>query len=173
MEFGPRSLGARSVLAHPGLEGMRDRINEKIKFREEFRPFCPSLLAEHAEELLVRSRPSPFMILSFEATPLAKKLMGAVVHVDNTVRPQTVPKNGSRYRALIERFYEQTGVPGLLNTSLNIRGEPIVENPHQVAEFFRKTNVDAIVAGDAIALRSEQDPRIFKTLSRETLETQY
>ncbi len=173
MEFGPRALGARSVLAHPGLAGMRDRINEKIKFREEFRPFCPSVLSEHASELLERAAPSPFMVLSFDATPAAKKLIPVVVHVDGTVRPQTVTKDGSRYRALLERFYQQTGVPALLNTSLNIRGEPIVENPHQVAEFFRKTNVDAVVAGDSIALRSDQDPHIFKTLSRETLNTQY
>lgn len=173
MEFGPRSLGARSVLAHPGLAGMRDRINEKIKFREEFRPFCPSILAEHADELLEKSVPSPFMILSFDATPTAKRLMSAVVHVDNTVRPQTVMQDGSRYRALIERFYHETGVPALLNTSLNVRGEPIVENPHQVADFFRRTNVDAIVVGDSIALRTDQDPHIFQTLSRETLNTQY
>jgi carbamoyltransferase len=173
MEFGPRSLGARSILAHPGIAGMRDRINEKIKFREEFRPFCPSILAEHADELLEKSVPSPFMILSFDATSTAERLVPAVVHVDNTVRPQTVAQDGSRYRALIERFYHETGVPALLNTSLNIRGEPIVENPHQVAEFFRKTNVDVIVAGDSIALRTDQDTRIFQTLSRETLNTQY
>ncbi len=173
MEFGPRALGARSVLAHPGLAGMRDRINEKIKFREEFRPFCPSVLAEHATELFERSVPSPYMILSFDATPLAQRLMSAVVHVDNTVRPQTVSKDGSRYRALLENFYKKTGVPGLLNTSLNVRGEPIVENVLQLAEFFRKTNVDAIIVGDSIALRTDQDPRIFQTLSRETLKTQY
>lgn len=173
MEFGPRALGARSVLAHPGLTGMRDRINEKIKFREEFRPFCPSILAEHADELLEHPVPSPYMVLSFDTTPLARRLISAVVHVDNTVRPQTVSRDGSRYRALLERFYQKTGVPALLNTSLNIRGEPIVENPHQVAEFFRTTNVDAIVAGDSIALRTDQDPRIFQTMSRETLNTQY
>lgn len=173
MEFGPRSLGARSVLAHPGLAGMRDRINEKIKFREEFRPFCPSLLAEHAGELLKRPVPSPFMILSFEATADAQRLIPAVVHVDNTVRPQTVGPDGSRYRALLERFYERTKVPALLNTSLNVRGEPIVENPRQLVEFFRKTNVDAIVAGDSIALRAEQDPSTFRVLSRGTLDTQY
>ncbi len=173
MEFGPRSLGARSVLAHPGLPGMRDRINEKIKFREEFRPFCPSILAEHAAELLKRAAPSPYMILSFDATSAAKQLIPAVVHVDNTVRPQTVERDGSRYRALLEHFYEETGVPALLNTSLNIRGEPIVENLHQVAEFFRKTNVDAIVAGDSVALRKDQDPRAFQTLDRDTLVTEY
>jgi len=173
MEFGPRSLGARSVLAHPGFPDMRDRINEKIKFREEFRPFCPSILAEHAKELLVDAAPSPYMILSFDATESAAKLMPAVVHVDGTVRPQTVSQDGSRYRRLLESFYDKTGVPALLNTSLNVRGEPIVENAQQVAEFFRKTNVDAIIAGNSIALRANQDPRIFKTLSRETLNTQY
>lgn len=173
MEFGPRSLGARSVLAHPGLSDMRDRINEKIKFREEFRPFCPSILSEHANELLERSSPSPYMILSFGATPAAKRLIPAVVHVDSTVRPQTVTRDGSQYRALLEAFYKATGVPALLNTSLNIRGEPIVENPHQVVEFFRKTNVDAIIAGNSIALRTEQDPSIFQTLNRETLVTEY
>jgi len=173
MEFGPRSLGARSVLAHPGLIGIRDRINEKIKFREEFRPFCPSILAEHADKLLERPTPSPYMILSFDATPLAQRLISAVVHVDNTVRPQTVSRDGSRYRALLEHFYQKTGVPALLNTSLNIRGEPIIENPHQVAEFFRRTNVDVIVAGDSIALRTDQDPSIFRILNRETLVTEY
>ncbi|OGG40611.1 hypothetical protein A2118_02035 [Candidatus Kaiserbacteria bacterium GWA2_50_9] len=173
MEFGPRSLGARSVLAHPGLAGMRDRINEKIKFREEFRPFCPSILAEHANELLGRAAPSPFMVLSFEATPVAKRLVPAVVHVDNTVRPQTVARDDSRYRALLERFYQETGVPALLNTSLNIRGEPIVENPHHVVEFFRKTHIDAIVVGDSIALRTDQSSQFSQTLNRGTLVTEY
>lgn len=173
MEFGPRALGARSVLAHPGLAGMRDRINEKIKFREEFRPFCPSILAEHASELLEHAAPSPYMVLSFDATSEAQRLMSAVVHVDNTMRPQTVIQDGSRYRMLLECFYKKTGIPALLNTSLNIRGEPIVENPHQVIEFFRKTNVDAIIAGNSIALRSEQKGDLFKPLSRETLDTRY
>lgn len=173
MEFGPRSLGARSVLAHPGLPGMRDRINEKIKFREEFRPFCPSILAEHAGELLQHAASSPYMILSFDATSAAKRLMPAVVHVDDTMRPQTVARDDSRYRALLESFYRETGVPALLNTSLNVRGEPIVENPHQLAEFFRTTNVDAVVAGDSVAVRADQDPRIFRTLDRATLVTEY
>ena len=152
---------------------MREYINEKIKFREEFRPFCPSVLSEHADAVLKRAAPSPFMILSFDATPKAQELMPAVVHVDGTVRPHTVSKNGSRYRRLLEEFYTRTGVPGVLNTSLNVRGEPIVENPDQLVDFFLKTNVDAIVAGTCIALRSQQDPKIFETLSRDTLQTEY
>jgi carbamoyltransferase len=115
------------------------------------------------------------MILSYEATPEAKRLMPAVVHVDNTVRPQTVAKNSpnTAYRKLLEIFYDKTGVPGVLNTSMNIRGEPIVESPENLAEFFIKTNVDAVVAGNIVAIRSDQDPEIFETLSRETLQTEY
>lgn len=174
MEFGPRSLGSRSVLANPATALMRDHVNAKIKFREEFRPFCPSVLEEQAPNLLVRAAPSPYMILSFEATDAAKRLMPAVVHVDGTVRPQTVSKLAHpRYRGLLEQHYILTGTPGVLNTSLNVRGEPIVESPDHLVDFFLKTNVDAIVGGNCIALRSAQDPKVFVTLSRETLKTEY
>ncbi len=174
MEFGPRALGARSVIANPSQESMRDHVNAKIKFREEFRPFCPSMLEEEAQRLLKRAAPSPYMILSFDATNDARGLMPAVVHVDGTMRPQTVGSAAQpRYRALIEEVYALTGTPALLNTSLNVRGEPIVESPEHLVEFFLKTNVDAIVGGDSIALRSEQDPTLFNTLSLETHKTEY
>ncbi len=174
MEFGPRALGARSVIAHPGLKDMRDRINEKIKFREEFRPFCPSVLAEHAPRLLKRYLRSPFMVMSFEAEDEARSLMSAVVHVDGTVRPQEVDtKDNLVYRALIERVYALTGVPAVLNTSLNIRGEPIVESPEDLVDFFLKTNVDCVIAGNTMALRSEQPASLFSPLRREALSTEY
>lgn len=174
MEFGPRALGSRSILAHPGIVDIRDRINEKIKFREEFRPFCPSILSEHAPRLLKHYLRSPFMAMSFEAGDEARSLMPAVVHVDGTVRPQEVDgRDNPVYRALIERVYAQTGVPAVLNTSLNIRGEPIVESPEDLVNFFIKTNVDCVIAGNIMALRSEQPTSLFAVLQRETLKTEY
>lgn len=130
MEGGPRALGGRSILADRRTIAARDRVNAAVKFREYWRPFCPSLTIEAAARYLIKPDDAPFMILAFEATEQARREVPAVVHVDNTVRCQTVDaKTAPRYHALLEAFEQQTGVPVVLNTSFNVKGEAIVCNP--------------------------------------------
>ena len=175
MEFGPRALGNRSVLAHPGRAEMKDLVNEKIKFREAFRPFCPSIMAGYAQQYFSNYYPAPFMITSFAVSgeAVAKKIP-AVVHVDGTVRPQAVEQSvNPRYYELLEAFRQRTGIPALLNTSMNIRGEPIVCSPQDAINFFLKTNVDALVIGDYLLRKSEQYPDDLQTLSIKELKTEY
>jgi carbamoyltransferase len=175
MEFGPRALGSRSVLAHPGTLEMKEHVNAKIKFRESFRPFCPSVLASDAPALFKHYAYAPYMVTSFDiAEPSVAERIPAVVHVDGTVRPQAVSaETNPLYARLIDEFKQLSGVPAVLNTSMNIRGEPIVCTPEDLVLFFKSTYVDALVAGNLVAHRSAQDPAIFKPLSRETLATEY
>lgn len=151
MEFGPRALGHRSIIADPREVAIRDRINEKIKYRELFRPFCPSMTKKAAEDFLVGIPEAPYMIVAFNATEAGKMKIPAVVHVDGTVRPQIVrPDWDPLYHRLIEEVGKRTGVEVVLNTSLNVRGEPIVCKPEDVVHFFLKTDVDAVVAGNIL-----------------------
>jgi len=175
MEFGPRALGNRSILANPQNKTMRAQVNAKIKFREDFRPFCPSILEEFAPSYFKNYTPAPYMILSFVTlSPEIDNKISAVVHVDGTVRPQTVNSEiNPLYYELLQEFNHQTGIPALLNTSMNIRGEPIVCSPQDLIEFFLKTEVDAIVAGNFVALKKNQNPAILKTQTREELKTKY
>ncbi len=146
MEFGPRALGFRSILGDPRSRDMRDLINAKIKFREEFRPFAPSVLEEHAAAWFKDAAPSPFMTSAFVATPKAQTEVPAVVHANATSRIQTVPRDyPGRYRQLIEAFYARTGVPMVLNTSFNRQGEPIVESPLDALSTFFGSGLDALV----------------------------
>lgn len=148
-EFGPRSLGSRSVLANPAREEMKEVINRKIKFREPFRPFCPSFLKGYGDELFEHYMSSPFMVMSFFAKVAWREKIPAVCHVDHTVRPQEVdPETNPRYARLIEYMHEQTGTPVVLNTSLNVKGEPIVNTPQEAVAFFKKTDVDYLAIGD-------------------------
>jgi carbamoyltransferase len=138
MEWGPRALGARSLLADPRRAEMKDIINEKVKQRESFRPFAPSILSEHAHEFFEYYNDSPFMIFSFPVKKGTAEKVPAVVHVDNTARPQAVYKETNpRYWRLINEFYKITGVPILLNTSFNIQ-EPIVCTPEDAINTFRE-----------------------------------
>ncbi|MBI2640381.1 MAG: carbamoyltransferase [Candidatus Sungbacteria bacterium] len=147
-EFGPRALGARSVLADPREVEMKDVINAKVKFRESFRPFCPSILGEHAEKILERYMPSPYMVMSFSVKPEWRGKIPAVVHIDGTVRPQEVSAaTNPLYAKMINYFYQKTGVPVVLNTSLNVKGEPIVNTPEEAVAFFKKTDVDYLAIG--------------------------
>jgi len=159
MEFGPRALGNRSILAHPGIKEMKDLVNKKIKFREGFRPFCPSILKEFVNQFFNKYIASPFMIMSFDTNgPDIDHKIAAVVHVDGTVRPQVVCHDDNPlYYSLIEYFFEKTGIPALLNTSMNVRDEPIVCSPDDGVKFFLKTDVDAIVMGNYIMLKEEQN----------------
>jgi carbamoyltransferase len=162
LEGGPRALGGRSILADPRSVAARDRVNAAIKFREYWRPFCPSLTIESAEKYLKKPDAAPFMILAFEATELAKQQVPAVVHVDHTMRVQTVDKaTNPRYHALLEAFEAKTGVPVLLNTSFNVKGEPIVCTPRDAIRTFSATGLDALAIG-AFIVEKEVAPLAVK-----------
>jgi carbamoyltransferase len=129
----------------------KDIINARVKFREPFRPFCPSLIAERTEDYLSSSRKEPFMITSFNVQEAKRIKIPAVVHVDGTVRPQTVLKDvNPLYWDMINRFGEISGEYVLLNTSMNIRGEPIVCHPREAIRCFYDTGLDALVMGSFI-----------------------
>jgi len=147
MEWGPRALGNRSILADPRREDMKDILNAKIKHRESFRPFAPSILEEYASEYFEIDVPSPYMLM---VAPVKKpKEIPAVTHVDGTGRLQTVSKNtNSLYYDLISEFKKITGVPVIINTSMNVMGEPIVNTPEQAYQMIVKTDMDYIVMGN-------------------------
>ena len=153
MEFGARALGNRSLLADPRRTDMRDIINLRIKFREKFRPFAPSILEEHVGEWFLVDEPTPYMEKVFPIRSERQKEIPAVTHVDGSGRLQTVSKRTNPlYHALITRFFAKTGVPILLNTSLN-ENEPIVRTPLEAIRCFLRTDMDAIVIGNHLIHR--------------------
>lgn len=156
MEWGPRALGNRSILADPRLNNVRDIINLKIKRREEFRPFAPSILKEFKDEFfeLGEGVESPFMTMVVKAKDKALKQTPGVVHVDNTSRVQTVDQEFNfKFYSLIKNFYNKTNVPILLNTSLNVNG-PISRDPDDAFEVFSKTNMDALILQNWILIKN-------------------
>ena len=159
-EWGPRSLGNRSILADPRRAEMRDVVNTKIKFREPFRPFAPSVVLERAEEYFVlpdaaRHYPARFMLYVVGVRADKQAVIPAVTHVDGTGRLQTVSRAyGSRYYKLIETFGKATGVPVLLNTSFNLRGEPIVNTPAEAFNTFHQSGMDVLVLGDYVVQKA-------------------
>jgi len=154
MEMGPRALGNRSILADPTDEKMADKVNMQVKHREPWRPFAPSILAEYANEYFENSYPSPFMILSFRVKKDKWKIIPSVVHIDGTTRPQTVTKEDNpRYYKLIQEFEKIKGVPVLLNTSFNDKGEPIVCSPQDAIKSFKKTNLDYLAIGNFLVYK--------------------
>ncbi len=153
MEFGPRALGNRSIVVDPRRHDMKDILNARIKHREPFRPFAPSILAERTGEWYEQDYPSPFMIMVYKTRPEKRELIPAVNHVDDTGRLQTVERRVSpRYHRLIEEFDRLTGVPIVLNTSFN-ENEPIVMTPEQAIDTFRKTRMDVLVLGNHVVRR--------------------
>ncbi|HEX8027324.1 MAG TPA: carbamoyltransferase C-terminal domain-containing protein [Vicinamibacterales bacterium] len=147
MEWGARALGNRSILADPRRRDMRDIINQKIKFRERFRPFAPSILAEAIDEYFIDAVHDPFMIQVYPVRPEKRDAIPAVTHVDGSGRLQSVScESNARYWNLIRAFQAQTGVPVLLNTSFN-ENEPIVERPEQALDCFLRTDMDVLVMG--------------------------
>jgi carbamoyltransferase len=159
IEFGPRALGARSILADPTDPAMKDTLNAKIKHREPFRPFAPSVLAEAAAAYFDFGAPaapaagveSPFMLLVARVRPDKRHLLPAVTHVDGTARVQTVSREQHpRYYDLIAAFGALTGVPVVVNTSFNVRGEPIVCTPADALNCFSHTDMDYLVMGNAL-----------------------
>lgn len=153
MEWGPRALGNRSLLADPRREDMRELINSKVKHREAFRPFAPSVPAERAEEFFHVPAPSPFMQFTVTVNASAKGLLPAVTHVDGTARVQTVTREANpRFYDLLTSFGRLTGVPVLLNTSFNVQ-EPIVCSPEEAVRCFQRTRVDWLVLGNLLVGR--------------------
>ena len=151
MEAGPRALGARSILADSRNEAARDRVNTAIKYRELWRPFCPSMTREGAERYFDHRTEAPFMVMTFRANDRAKAEIPAVVHVDGTSRPQVVDESSNpRYHGLIEEFSRLTGVPCILNTSFNIKGEPIVCTPQDAIRTYFATGLDALAIGNCL-----------------------
>ena len=154
MEWGPRALGCRSILADPRKAEMKDILNEKIKHRESFRPFAPSILEEYVSEYFEIDRSSPYMLI---VAPVKKpEKIPAVTHVDGTGRLQTVNKNANPlYYDLISEFYKITGIPVIINTSMNVMGEPIVNTPEQAYQMIVKTDMDCIAMGNNLIYRGD------------------
>ena len=153
-EFGPRSLGNRSLLAAPYPAGMKDKINAAVKFRESFRPFAPSILHEFGHQYFENYRESPYMERTLKFRPHVIDRVPAVVHVNQTGRLQTVKREWNpRFYALIEAFYELVGIPLLLNTSFNIMGKPIVHSIEDAIGMFYTTGMDVLVIEDYLIVK--------------------
>ena len=156
MEFGPRALGNRSILVDPRRAEMKDLLNARIKHREPFRPFAPSVLERATGDYFTRSEPSPFMLMTYPVRPEKVDEIPAPTHVDGTGRLQTVrPDQNARFHGLIEAFEARTGVPVVLNTSFN-ENEPICCTPEQAVDTFVRTRMDALVVGDFYADKPEE-----------------
>lgn len=157
-EFGPRALGHRSILAHPGIDGLRDFVNLRIKFREDFRPFAPSVLAERAEEIFeCTGHDYPYMLFVFNTRAEWLSRLGNVVHRDGSARLQTVSRERDPlYHDLLVMFEAATGCPVLLNTSMNKRGMPIVETPEEAVALFLEGGLDVLVLGDIVVTKAGQ-----------------
>ncbi|MCB1549388.1 MAG: hypothetical protein KDJ41_16385, partial [Hyphomicrobiaceae bacterium] len=181
MEFGPRALGARSILGDPRNPEMQRNLNLKIKYRESFRPFAPSVLAEDVDDYFEHDRESPYMLMVADVKRNRRRHMSeaesalfgidklnvprsdvpAITHVDYSARIQTVHKETNpRYHALIGAFKERTGCPMLVNTSFNVRGEPIVGTPEDAFRCFMGTDMETLVVGNAVLRKADQDPRL-------------
>jgi carbamoyltransferase len=165
MELGPRALGARSILADPRDEGMRDRINALVKMRESFRPFAPAVLASRAGEHFAIDHPSPFMLETCQVRSPFE--LPAITHVDRSARLQTVdPEASPRFAALLACFADRTGCPILLNTSFNMRGEPIVCTAEDALLCFVRSQIDTLVLEDFLIDRDSIPPAWSETASR-------
>ena len=189
MEFGPRSLGARSILADPRSPMMQKKLNLKVKYRESFRPFAQSVLREYVKEWFEYEGDSPYMLLVADLTESKRRIITkeegdlfgiaklnvsryevpAVTHVDYSARLQTVhPDTNPLYHALITKFHEKTGCPMLVNTSFNVRGEPIVCSPADALKCFMGTDLDVLAIGSYVLFKEEQ-----VGVPRSHYETQY
>jgi carbamoyltransferase len=154
MEWGPRALGNRSILAHPGFPKMKDTLNSRIKHREWFRPFAPSVMREHQSEIFEQDHPSPYMLHVYKIREEWRDRLSAVNHVDNTGRLQTVAREENPlYYDLIDAFRQRTGIPVILNTSFN-ENEPIVCEPAEAIECFLRTKMDTLVIGSYICRKN-------------------
>jgi carbamoyltransferase len=183
MEFGPRALGGRSILADPRSDTMQKKLNLKVKYRESFRPFAPSVLREDIMEWFDLGNDSPYMLLVADVQPNKRRQMSsdeealfgieklnvrrseipAVTHVDYSARIQTVhPDTNPKYHALISKYKEKTGCPVLVNTSFNVRGEPIVCTPEDAFRCFMGTEIEVLVVGNCLLQKQEQDQTLIE-----------
>ncbi|RLA20555.1 MAG: carbamoyltransferase, partial [Gammaproteobacteria bacterium] len=159
MEFGPRSLGCRSILGSPNHSGVADRINAQIKYRERWRPFCPSILDRVAPEILQTDHPSPYMTFTFDVAEEWKERIPEVVHEDGTARAQIVTRDTNpRYYALIEELEKLTGNAVILNTSLNRRGEPMVCSPEDALNMFYGCDLEYLMMEDILIRKVASHP---------------
>jgi len=148
MEFGPRALGSRSILADPRDPEMNAKVNNAVKFREWWRPFAPSLKREAAPEYLESAYDSPFMVFTSQVRPEKRSIIPSVTHVDGSARPQTVEREITPlYYRLIDEFGKLTGIPVVMNTSFNLRGEAIVHTPTDALRTFFSSGMDAVILG--------------------------
>lgn len=189
MEFGPRALGGRSILGDPRSPKMQKQLNLKVKYRESFRPFAPSVLAEEVSNWFEMEADSPYMLLVADVQPAIRRAMSAeeealfgidklnvvrsslpaVTHVDYSARIQTVHADTNpRYHALISAFNGLTGCPVVVNTSFNVRGEPIINTPEDAFRCFMGTDLDVLVVGNAFLVKERQNPAL-----KENYETKY
>lgn len=178
MEFGPRALGARSIIGDARSRAMQSTLNLKIKFRESFRPFAPSVLFEHVSECFELTEKSPYMLVvadvskkrlhklspeqaetkGFDRLEQIRSDLPAITHVDNSARIQTVEESGNlRYYSLLKAFHAQTGCPVIINTSFNVRGEPIVRTPEEAYTCFMRTKMDFLALGTCLLTKEDQD----------------
>ncbi|MEC8137216.1 MAG: carbamoyltransferase C-terminal domain-containing protein, partial [Pseudomonadota bacterium] len=181
MEFGPRALGGRSILGDPRSASMQKALNLKVKYRESFRPFAPSVLAEDVADWFELDQPSPYMLLVAKVKKSRQKTMSesenslfgidklnvprseipAVTHVDYSARIQTVdPDTNPQFHALLSTFKERTGCPVLVNTSFNVRGEPIVCTPEDAFRCFMGSDIELLAIGNCVLEKSDQDPTL-------------
>ena len=181
MEFGPRALGARSILGDPRSEAMQKSLNLRVRFRESFRPCAPAILREDVSDWFELNEDSPYMLLVADVigrrrramTPEEQKLFGidklnvcrsdipAVTHVDYSARVQTVHEDTNPcFHALLTAFKQRTGCPVLVNTSFNIRGEPIVCTPEDAFRCFMGSDIEVLVIGNCLLRKEEQDPAL-------------
>lgn len=155
MEWGPRALGNRSIIADPRRDDMKDILNSRIKKREAFRPFAPSVLEDYTEEFFEQHYPSPAMLMVYQVREDKRSQVPAITHVDGSGRLQTVRKeHNQRYYNLIDTFRKKTGIPMVLNTSFN-ENEPIVCSPEEAIDCFQRTKMDVLAIGDFL-VRKEQ-----------------
>jgi carbamoyltransferase len=158
-EFGPRALGHRSILADPRSVKSKERLDREIKKREWFRPYAPSVLAEHADEYFEMLGPSPYMLLAVNTRPEVRDKVPGIVHVDGSARVQTVERQiEPLYHRLISKFHEIAGVPLVLNTSFNGYGEPMVETPEDAIDAMHSMGLDALAVGDYLAWKNGMPP---------------
>jgi len=156
MEFGPRALGGRSILADPRVAEMKDILNKRVKHRESFRPFAPSVLKEDAGLYFENAVDSPFMLLTFQVKEKMKNVIPAITHVDDSARVQTVERDVlPKYWELINNFKKMTGVGVILNTSFNIRGEPIVSSPEDAYNCYVNTGLDCLVLENFLLMKNQ------------------
>jgi len=154
MELGARALGSRSILSDPSDKDMKNRLNQYVKFREDFRPFAPSVLEERAPEYFMNCKYAPFMAITYNVRPDKVKEIPTPTHVDNTARIQTVSRSqNGLYYDLISNFENETGIPIVTNTSLNVRDQPICLSPVDALSTFYSTGMDGIAIGNYLLLK--------------------